>query len=204
MSPPKSSSANGNGPRNLFVETDSDHDSPSSPRASRATSTRTAPGRGRGLVVPVDPASSITAPPGGLNATSFTRPNARLGMLAARSRARIHRVEVNAGRLLGRVAARRHAALSASVVLAAALIAVGWLGLATHHELSARHTADQHPAARAALEHETARIHTLSALPDRAALSAGRQHATAIPTTAPRPRARAIERKATEATIGPR
>ncbi|MGO9903247.1 MAG: hypothetical protein ACLP0J_26985 [Solirubrobacteraceae bacterium] len=130
MSTPKSSSANGNGPRNLFVEADPDHDPPTSPRASRATSTRNAHcrARGRGLVVAVDPASSITAPAGGFDATSFTRPNAGLGALGARSRERFGRAEVDAGRLLVRVAARRYPGLSAIVVLGAALIALGWLG----------------------------------------------------------------------------
>ncbi len=98
------------------------------------------------------------------------------------------------------MAARRYPGLSAIVVLAAVLIALGWLGFATHDEPSGRHTANQHlAAARVALEHETVRVHALSARLERAALIAGRQRATAIAATASAVRARAAERKLTQA-----
>jgi hypothetical protein len=108
--------------------------------------------------------------------------------------ARIRRAAVLAGRLLGRVAARPYAALTALGVLAMLLIALGWLGLEIRKASGARRVAELRlTAATAALKHDRMRIDVPSAQLSQEALSARRQQEAA--TAAKNPRPQAAERK---------
>jgi hypothetical protein len=183
------------GARNLFLDADpTDDDALTEPNAPTSTHFA-ARRRSRGRIVAVDPCSPITAPPSHCaRAARFTRPNAGIDRLRVVALARIRRTAVLAGRLLGRVAARPYAALTALGVLAMLLIALGWFGLEIRDASGARRVAEQRlTAATAALEHDRARIDFLSAQLYRAAVISRRQQETA--TAAKNPRPQAAERK---------
>ena len=183
-------SANGAGHANLFVEADPDLQALARPKRAVSSSAAgsSSPRRARGRIVAVDSPSppiavaSVRCP----DVARFTRPNTRLGSVRAIAQQRVRRADTNAGRLLGRVAARPYGALVTLALIGAMLLALSWLGLALRDTAAARRTAVRsEAAAAAALNGDRVRIKTLSAQLSRAALAA--QHQPAATTTAARP-----------------
>ena len=186
---PESSSRNGVSRSNLFVESDPQDDPRPAPAAAGASDAVGARGltaareRRRGLVVPVlDGHLSQGAAGGVSDVARFMRSGTSVGGLLFRARRHVRRAEGNAQRLLGRMAARPHGALSALIAVAALVLAVIWLGFSLRATAVARDHAQQQRAAAVAFEQAHRRLDTLTAQPVRGAGATGaarRQQAAA-------------------------
>jgi hypothetical protein len=204
---PESSFRNGVSRSNLFVESDPQDDPRPAPAAARASDAVGARGlsaareRRRGLVVPVlDGNLSQGAARGVADVACFMRSSTSVGGLVFRVRRHVRRAAGNAQRLLGRVAARPHGALSALIAVAALVLAVNWLGCSLRAAAVARdHAEQQQRAASVAFEQAHRRLDTLTAQPVRGAGPAGaarRQQAAAAAAVATwRPRSIADRRR---------
>jgi len=195
-----SSSANNERARNLFLEADPAFDALTKPGTWQpsALGARTPPGRrrGRGLVVPLDAPSTTSTPARSPEATLFTRRDTALGRLRAVPGHRLRQADVTAGRLLGRLTARRYGALGAAAVLSGLLVLLTWAGLAARDASTARTGLDQRLArAVVTVSEERARIDSLSAQLRQAALATSRPPATTTATTAPPGSRQAAKRK---------
>ena len=194
-------SANGASHANLFVEADPDHEAFESRRSQRRATTSTriaAPARrGRGLVIPVD--TPRAAAGRNSDAARFTLPDGRIAGLPTVARQSMRRVDVRAGELVRRVAARPYGALVALALLGAVLLALSWLGLALRDASAGRHAAERRQiTATTALKRDQARIDELIAQLGRAERTDLRlQRASAAAATAWRIRAQNAERKLT-------
>lgn len=192
-------SANGASHANLFVEADPDHEAFESRRSQRLATTSTAARArgGRGLVIPVD--TPRAAAVGNSDAARFTRPNGRIARLPTVARKSMRRVDVRAGELLRRVAARPYASLVGLALLGAVLLALSWLGLALRDAASGRHVAERRQiTATTALRRDQARIDELIVQLGRAERTDLRlQRASTAAATAWRIRAQSAERQLT-------
>jgi hypothetical protein len=195
-----SSSGSGVSRSNIFVGVDPDELRPAPPavQAPEAVVARrfgAARQRGPGLVVPVvDECFDQAATRGVSNVARKIRSSTSVGAMPRAARDQVRRADRNAQRLLGRLAARPHGALSALIAVAALLLAVSWLGFSLRATAAARdHAQQQQRAAAVAFEQAHRRLDTLTAQPVRGAGAAGaarRQQAAAA--AAARWRARAV------------
>ena len=145
---PPSSSPNGAGHSNLFVEAD-----PGLAPQRPAPAVTVVPRRGRGLVIPVEaPTVTVTrsTQPRRDDPARFTRRTARARRLSATTREHAKRAEASAQGLLGQVLARRYGALITLAVLAGLLLALSWAGLALRDAIGACQRAQRQQAASAA------------------------------------------------------
>lgn len=159
-SPHPKTSDNAIGRDNLFA----DHNAERDVRSASPTPRRpTLPGR-RGAVLPVDDPCAPAAP----RAARVARTHIRLAGVSTNARRLIARADHNAQRLLGYVLARRHGALCALSVVAALVLAIGWLALSlrgVHATLDDTHAKQEGTAV--ALRHARARAHMLTIERDR-------------------------------------
>jgi hypothetical protein len=184
-----SSSGSGVNRSNIFVGVDPDEPRPAPPavQAPEAVVARrfgAARQRGPGLVVPVvDECFDQAATRGVSDVARKIRSSTSVGAMPRAARDQVRRADRNAQRLLGRVAARPHGALSALIVVAALLLAVSGLGFSLRATAAARdHAQQQQRAAAVAFEQAHRRLDTLTAQPVRGAGAAGaarRQQAAA-------------------------
>jgi hypothetical protein len=177
----ESSSGNGVSHRNLFVELDLEGDLRRAPTAAPEPAAvardRDSRQRGRGLVVPVIdgrlPQDARAFPV----VTTFVRSGSSVGELLFAARRCLQRADGNAQRLLGRLVARPHRALSALIAVAALLLTVSWLAVSLRTTAAARdHAQQQQRAATVAFEQAHRRLDTLTAQPARGAGAAGAAH----------------------------
>jgi hypothetical protein len=159
---------------NLFVEPDPEND-PSRGPVAAAEGPSMAPQRGRRLVVPVVDgplAQRVTCAVS--DVAHPMRDITSLAGLLVHARRHIRRVDRNAQRLLGRMAARPYGALSALIAVAALLLTVSWLGISLRTTAAARdHARQQERAVAVAFEQAHRRLDTLTAQPVRGAGPAG-------------------------------
>jgi hypothetical protein len=155
MPPNRTGSSNGSG--NLFLEADPDATPPQTnthPRAGTRRPRRAPPRPGPTAPVGAssqDAAAAAHRP----NASAFTRPATRPGLLSGRSREHLQRADANARRLAAQLSARRDRALFALALVGATLLALSWMALALRNAVAERHSAERHAAgAAAALEQE--------------------------------------------------
>ena len=184
--------------QNLFVEADPEYNAlTSAPTGSSSaidSSTVRLPRRGRGLVMPVD-ASSMSRRAARRDAAWFTRRKIAFGQARAFAGHRLRQADLEAGRLLHRLASRRYGGLAAAATLGVLLVALTWLVLAVR-EASVGHVAVEERLARVtvALRIDQARFDALSIKLGQAELAAGQPRAT---ITASRPCRRATQDKPT-------
>lgn len=192
--------------QNLFVEAEPAYHALISPptESSSAMDTSAAgrPHRVRGQVMPVE-ASSMGRRSARPDGAQFTRRNRAFVRLRAFAGRKLRQADLEAGRVLRRLASRRYGALAAVTALGGLLVALTWLVLAVR-EVSTAHVAVEQRLAHVtvALRTDQARIDALSIKLGQATLAAEpplaittaararRQTARDKPNPLPRPRGR--------------
>ena len=193
--PESTSSSNGAGRGNLFVDADPDLDGIDS--ATTPTTTSVTARRGRGLVVPIEQATASPAHrPRARDAARFTR--ARPGTVSAVQRLRDYALASDraAKWVLTRLVAKCYRALIAVAATVALILAVAWLGVSLHTTtVEGAHARREQQATAARLRAARAQIRVVTTQRTRAigAARAARRERAAAAQGARRWRTRAAE-----------